>query len=78
MTDKGKDIAELLTTEIFTKYGVPKSIVSDRDSKFTSHVWIDVFKTLGTQLHFSSGDHPQTDGQTERVIKLWRTCSSHM
>eukprot|EP01018_Ginkgo_biloba_P010339 Gb_18720 [translate_table: standard] len=48
MTHKGKDIAKLLTTKIFTKYGVPKSIVSDRDSKFTSHVWKDVFKTLGT------------------------------
>ena len=62
------------TAELFCKYymkdhGVPVSIVSDRDSKFTSKFWTEVMKRQGTSLKLSSAFKPQTDGQTEVTNK---------
>ena len=53
-------------------------IGSDRDSKFTSDFWTQVFKKLETPLSMSSADHPQSDGQTEELIKLLRICFEFM
>ena len=50
---------------IFKLQGIPKMIISNRDVKFTSAFWKALFEGLGTQLHFSTAYHPQTDGQTE-------------
>ena len=44
--------------------------MSDRDPKFTSSFWTQVFKKLGTTLSMSSTDHPQSDGHTERVNQI--------
>ncbi|GJZ55112.1 putative reverse transcriptase domain-containing protein [Tanacetum coccineum] len=55
--------------EIISRHGVPVSIISDRDGRFTSHFWQSLQKALGTQLDMSLTYHPQTDGQSERTIK---------
>jgi transposase InsO family protein len=51
--------------EIVHLHGLPSSIVSDRDSKFTSKWWRELHKILGTRLLMLMLSHPQTDGQTE-------------
>ena len=62
--------AELYVREIVRLHGVPKSIVSDRDPKFTSRFWESLHRAMGTQLKFSTAFHPQTDGQSERTIQI--------
>ena len=51
-------------------HGIPKTIVSDRDPKFTSNFWKALSKGFGTNLNFSTAYHPESDGQTERVKKV--------
>jgi transposase InsO family protein len=58
-------LAQLHVKEIVTRHGVPISIISDRDSRFTSHFWKSLQKALGTKLDMSTAYHPQTDGQSE-------------
>ncbi|GJV45622.1 putative reverse transcriptase domain-containing protein [Tanacetum coccineum] len=62
-------IARLYLNEIFARHGVPISIISDRDSRFTSRFWHSMQEALGTRLDMSTAYHPQTDGQSERTIQ---------
>jgi len=55
-------LAELYVYQIVRLHGVPVSIVSDRDPRFTSRFWKKLQEALGTKLHFSTAFHPQTDG----------------
>ncbi|GJX47992.1 putative reverse transcriptase domain-containing protein [Tanacetum coccineum] len=55
--------------EVVSGHGVPVLIISDRDSKFTSHLWKSLNEALGTQLDMSTAYHPQIDGQSERTIQ---------
>jgi hypothetical protein len=56
--------------EVFILHGMPKEIVFDRDTKFTSNFWKSLMAGLETKLLFSTAYHPQTDGQTERVNQI--------
>ncbi|GJU48356.1 putative reverse transcriptase domain-containing protein [Tanacetum coccineum] len=62
-------LTRLYIKEIVSRHGVPISIISDRDSHFTSRFWQSMQNALGTQLDMSMAYHPQTDGQSERTIQ---------
>jgi transposase InsO family protein len=61
-TYSGPQLAELYMSKIVCLHGVPKKIVSDRGTQFTSRFWERMHETLDTQLRFSFSYHPQTDG----------------
>jgi transposase InsO family protein len=75
---RAKDIAELVFEHIYKLHGLPKAIVSDRDSLFTSGFWKHLHKLMGIELKMSSAYHPQTDGATERanrtITQMLRQC----
>ncbi|POM61281.1 hypothetical protein PHPALM_29724, partial [Phytophthora palmivora] len=66
----GKQAAQLFLDSVFRYHGLPETIVSDRDPCFTGAFWDTLFQLLGTKLTMSTADHPQTDGQTERVNRV--------
>nr|GEX25803.1 putative reverse transcriptase domain-containing protein [Tanacetum cinerariifolium] len=70
---KEDDTLEKLTRqylkEVVLRHGVPVSIISDRDGRFTSHFWKSLNKALGTRLDMSTAYNPETDGQSERTIQ---------
>ncbi|WVZ51749.1 hypothetical protein U9M48_002862 [Paspalum notatum var. saurae] len=63
----GARLAELYVFRIVCLHGVPKRIISDRGSQFTSRFWEHLHDSLDSKLRFSTAYHPQTDGQTERT-----------
>ncbi|GJR67441.1 putative reverse transcriptase domain-containing protein [Tanacetum coccineum] len=62
-------LARLYLIEIVARHGMPISIISDRDGRFTSRFWQTMQEALGTYLDMSTVYHPQTDGQSERTIQ---------
>ncbi|MBW0515369.1 hypothetical protein O181_055084 [Austropuccinia psidii MF-1] len=67
--DTEMDTALLFWNNIISPCGVLKCIISDRDPKFTSEFWTNLYDMLGTKLSFSTAYHPQTDGLAERMIQ---------
>jgi hypothetical protein len=66
-TASAPETAHLFFNNVVKLHGLPKSIISDHDAKFTSKFWKTLFQTMGTKLAMSTMFHPQTDGQTERA-----------
>ncbi|KAK1413191.1 hypothetical protein QVD17_34962 [Tagetes erecta] len=62
-------MAKEYINEVMSRHGVPVSIVSDRDTRFTSRFWRKFQHEMGTKLLISTAYHPQTDGQSERTIQ---------
>jgi hypothetical protein len=60
-------LAELFVMHVFSKHSVPGHVTSDRGSEFVSHFFRSLGSALDMTLHFTSGYHPEGDGQTERV-----------
>ncbi|MBW0509836.1 hypothetical protein O181_049551 [Austropuccinia psidii MF-1] len=67
--DKAIDTSLLFLNNIISTCGVSKTIISDRDPKFTFKFWTNLYDMLGTKLAFSTAYHPQTDGLAERMIQ---------
>ena len=68
---KTPELARLFIEHLYRLYGLPADMVFDRDRKFDSHFWREVFKKLATTVSMSTTDHPQSaDGQTERVNQV--------
>jgi hypothetical protein len=69
-THKSADVVNIFVKEIARLHGIPKTIVSERDPKFTSNLWKGLFKGFGTNRNFSTTYHSESDGKTERVNKV--------
>jgi hypothetical protein len=69
-THRAADVADIFLKEVARLHGIPKTIVSDRDPKFTLNFWRGLFKGFRTNLNFSTTYHPESDGQTERVNRV--------
>ena len=67
---KAPQIAKLFFKEVFRLHALPKNIISDRDSKFLSLFWKELFRLARTKLTPNTSYHPQTDGQTE-IVNKW-------
>ncbi|KAG8083445.1 hypothetical protein GUJ93_ZPchr0015g6658 [Zizania palustris] len=73
-------VAKLFLDRIVSLYGIPTSLVSDRDRVFTSTFWQLLFKQLSVSLNISTAYHPQTDGQMERVnqcLEMYLRSATH-
>jgi len=75
-----KELALTFVKEIWRLHGLPESIVSDRDTRFTSKFWTSLMQQLQLKLNLSTAFHPESDGQTKRVNQtlekyLKRYCS---
>ena len=66
-TSDASKIAKLYFDEIVKLYGLPKTIVSDRDVCFMSYFWKTLWHLVGTKLKFSTTFHPQTKSQSKVV-----------
>ena len=73
----GEETARLYLDHVWKHHGVPESIVSDRDPRFTGKFMTEFLKLLGTKQRLSTAFHPQTDGQTERTNRTLEDMLRH-
>ncbi|MBW0591733.1 hypothetical protein O181_131448 [Austropuccinia psidii MF-1] len=76
------ELAQIFISHVFSKHGLPVSIVSDGQSLFVSSFWTNLFQQLKISRDLSAAFHPETDGQIERVNQileqyLWMYVSYH-
>ncbi|GJT49450.1 putative reverse transcriptase domain-containing protein [Tanacetum coccineum] len=78
-TDPMDKLARMYLKEVVTRHGIPLSIICDHDPRFASNFWRSLQNALGTSLDMSTAYHPQTDGQSERMIQtledMLRACA---
>ncbi|MBW0515219.1 hypothetical protein O181_054934 [Austropuccinia psidii MF-1] len=67
--DTAMHTALLLWSRVISHKRLLQNIISDRDLKFTSALWINLHRFFGTKVSFSTAYHPQTDGLAERIIQ---------
>nr|GFB51183.1 putative reverse transcriptase domain-containing protein [Tanacetum cinerariifolium] len=66
-TDPMDKLARIYLKEVVTRHGIPVSIISNHDPRFSSNFWRSLQNALGTRLDMSTAYHPETDGQSERT-----------
>ena len=71
------EAAHIFFSNVVNHFGMLEDIVSDRDTRFTSRFWAVLFMMWGTECKFSTANHPQTDGQFERVNQMLEEHSCH-
>ena len=71
------EVARCFLHNVFRLHGLPRELVTDRDSRFTSHFWQEVMRILGTRRSMSTAFHPQSDGQTERMNAVLQDMLRH-
>ena len=72
-----KQVAQLFLDNIYKLYGLPQTIISDKEVVFLSKFWQELFQVQGIQLHHSTALYPQTDGYTEtvnRYVEMYLIC----
>ena len=67
--DKAPEVARRFFESVVRLHGMPSIVISDRDPKFTSLCWSTLFERFDVRLAMSSANHPQSDGQTERMVR---------
>ena len=72
-----EQVARIFLDTVVRLHGIPKYIISDRDPRFTSSFWQQLWKLHRTQLKMSTAYHPQTDGQTERANRTLEDILRH-
>ena len=65
-----KEVAQLFWHHVGRLHGIPSVVISDRDVRFTSRFWRELWRVLGTDLRMGSGFHPESSGQVERFNQL--------
>ncbi|MBW0493273.1 hypothetical protein O181_032988 [Austropuccinia psidii MF-1] len=67
--DTAMDTALTIFYRVVSWTGILTSIISDRNSMFTSELWTDIHQLIGTKFSFATSYHPQTDGLVEIMIQ---------
>ena len=65
MNPTSMQLAQLFVLHVFSKHGVPSHVTSDHRTEFVSHFFRSLGKALNMKLYFTSGYHPEGDGQTK-------------
>ena len=76
-TITSEQLAQLFVIHVFSKHGVPSHVTSDRGSEFVSQFFRSLGKALDMTLHYTSGYHPEADGQTERANQTLKAYLRH-
>lgn len=73
----GPTIAKLLFAHVFKYHGLPKRVITDRDSTWTGQFWAELSRCMGTKMDLGTSHHHETNGQAERLIRLLKETLRH-